>query len=147
MLQQIEQGTLQLVAQQKNIGHAVRGIIVPNLHQYHHLGDAINETDNLPYNPNLKPYETDGKSSGTLDDRWVFSNRIPYLNYGSAAALAASSRALKGYNDTLSQQALTAAIGAWNLEHNEPVKEDSTEMHWFFNNAEIPACIAALYFY
>ena len=51
VLQQIEHGTLQLVAQQKNIGHAVRGIIVPNLHQYHHLGDAINETDNLPYNP------------------------------------------------------------------------------------------------
>ena len=141
VLQQIEQGTLQLVAQQKNIGHAVRGIIVPNLHQYHHLGDAINETDNLPYNPKLKPYETDGKSSGTLDDRWVFSNRVPYLNYGSAAALAAASRVLKGYNDTLSQQALTAAIGAWNLEHNEPISQDSTRRHWFFINAEIPAAL------
>ena len=49
---------LNMVAQVKNIGHPVRGIVVPNLHQYHHLGDAINETDNLPYNPNLKPYET-----------------------------------------------------------------------------------------
>ena len=88
VLQQIEQGTLQLVAQQKNIGHAVRGIIVPNLHQYHHLGDAINETDNLPYNPKLKPYETDGKSSGTMDDRWVFSNRVPFLNYGSAYCIS-----------------------------------------------------------
>jgi hypothetical protein len=65
----------------ENIGHPVRGIIVPNLHQYHHLGDATTETDNLPYNPNLKPYETDGKSSGTLDDRWAFTNREPFLDY------------------------------------------------------------------
>ena len=141
VLQQIEQGTLQLVAQQKNIGHAVRGIIVPHLHQYHHLGDAINETDNLPYNPKLKPYETDGKSSGTLDDRWVFSNRVPSLNFGSAAALAAASRALKGYNDTLSEQALASAIGAWNKEHNEPLKEDNERHNWFFSNAEIPAAL------
>ena len=56
-------------------------------------------------------------------------------------ALAAASRALKGYNDTLSQQALTAAIGAWNLEHNKPIKQDSSQMHWFFINAEIPAAL------
>ena len=141
VLQQIEQGTLQLVAQQKNIGHAVRGIVVPHLYKYHYLGDAINETDNLPYNPKLKPYETDGKSSGTLDDRWVFSNRVPSLNYGSAAALAAASRALKGYNDTLSEQALTAAIGARNLEHNDPVKSNNERISWFFSNAEIPAAL------
>jgi len=141
VLQQIEHGTLQLVAQQKNIGHAVRGIIVPNLHQYHHLGDAINETDNLPYNPNLKPYETDGKSSGTMDDRWVFTERVPFLNYGAAAALASASRALKGYNDTLSRQALDAAIGAWNKEHNEPITRKSPEENWFLSNAEIPAAL------
>ena len=141
VLQQIEQGTLQLVAQQKNIGHAVRGIIVPNLYQYHHLGDAINETDNMPYNPDLKPYETDGKSSGTLDDRWAFTGRIPYLNYGSSAALAAASRVLKGYNDTLSQQALTAAIGAWNLEHNKPLTERSMEENWYQSDAEMPAAL------
>jgi hypothetical protein len=141
ILQQIEHGTLQLVAQQKNIGHAVRGIIVPNLHQYHHLGDAINETDNLIYNPNLKPYETDGKTSGTMDDRWVFTNRNPYLNYGSAAALASASRALKGYNDQLSEEALTAAIGAWDKEHNEPLEKKSEEEAWFRSNAEIPAAL------
>ena len=73
ILQQIEHGTLNLVAQCENIGHPVQGIIVPNLHQYHHLGDAITETDNLPYNPNLKPYETDGKSSGT----WMIAGHSP----------------------------------------------------------------------
>ncbi|MDH7604791.1 MAG: cellulase N-terminal Ig-like domain-containing protein, partial [Melioribacter sp.] len=80
LLQQIEHGTLQLVAQQKNVGHAVRGIIVGNLHQYHHLGDASTITDNLPYNPSLKPYERDEHSSGTMDDRWVFTIRMPWLN-------------------------------------------------------------------
>lgn len=118
VLQQIEHGTLNMVAQVKNIGHPVRGIVVPNLHQYHHLGDASTETDNLPYNPNLKPYETDGKSSGTMDDRWAFTERNSFLDYYTASALAAASRALKGYNDTLSAQALFYAEKLWNENTN-----------------------------
>jgi endoglucanase len=109
ILQQIEHGTLNLVAQCENIGHPVQGIIVPNLHQYHHLGDAMTETDNLPYNPNLKPYETDGKSSGTLDDRWAFTTRQPFLDYSTAATLAAASRALRGFNDDLADRSLVCA--------------------------------------
>ncbi len=119
IIQQIEHGTLQLVAQQKYIGHAVRGIIVGNLHQYHHLGDASTVTDNLPYNPSLKPYETDGKSSGTMDDRWVFTNRVTWLNYYASAALAAAYRVLKDYNKQLAEEALTEAIKAWNKEQTE----------------------------
>ncbi|MGE5846987.1 MAG: glycoside hydrolase family 9 protein [Ignavibacteria bacterium] len=114
ILQQIEHGTLNIVAQVKNIGHPVRGIIVPNLHQYHHLGDASTETDNLPYNPKLKPYESDGNSSGTPDDRWVFTGRSPFLDYFTAAALAAANRALKGYNDTLAAECLLYAEQLWN---------------------------------
>lgn len=109
MLQQIEHGTLNLVAQCENIGHPVRGIIVPNLHQYHHLGDAINETDNLPYNPNLKSYESDGLSSGTMDDRWAFTNRMTFLDYQTAASLAEASRALRGYNNDLADRSLACA--------------------------------------
>ena len=109
ILQQIEHGTLNLVAQCENIGHPVRGIIVPNLHQYHHLGDAVNETDNLPYNPKLKPYESDGLSSGTLDDRWAFTDRMPFLDYQTAASLAAASRALRGYNNELADKSLACA--------------------------------------
>jgi len=109
ILQQIEHGTLNLVAQCENIGHPVRGIIVPNLHQYHHLGDAVTETDNLPYNPNLKPYESDGKSSGKLDDRWAFTNRMTFLDYHTAAALAAASRALRGFNNDLADRSLNNA--------------------------------------
>ena len=109
ILQQIEHGTLNLVAQCENIGHPVRGIVVPNLHQYHHLGDAVNETDNLPYNPKLKPYETDGKSSGTLDDRWAFTTRNSFLDYQTAAALAEATRALRGFDDNLADRALVSA--------------------------------------
>ncbi|MBW8323232.1 MAG: glycoside hydrolase family 9 protein [Prolixibacteraceae bacterium] len=109
ILQQIEHGALNLVAQVENIGHPVRGIIVPNLHQYHHLGDAVTETDNLFYNPALKPYETDGKYSGTLDDRWAFTNRMSFLDYQTAATLAAASRALRGYNNELADKSLACA--------------------------------------
>jgi endoglucanase len=118
ILQQIEHGTLNMVAQVKNIGHPVRGIVVPNLHQYHHLGDASTETDNLPYSSDLKPYQSDGRSSGTMDDRWAFTGRNTSLDYSTAASLAAASRALKGYNDTLSQQCLFYATQLWEEDEN-----------------------------
>ena len=114
MLEQIKHGTLNMVAQVKNIGHPVRGIVVPNLHQYHHLGDAINETDNLLYDSTLQPYEVKGNHSGTLDDRMAFTERTTFLDYYTAAALAAASRALKGFDDTLSEQSLFYAKQLWN---------------------------------
>lgn len=134
ILQQIEHGTLNMVAQVKNIGHPVRGIVVPNLHQYHHLGDAVDETDNLPYNPDLKPYETDGKSSGTLDDRWAFTERTTFLDYYTAAALAAASRALKGFDDTLSQKSLFYAKQLWN-EDDSITKADTSGFSKRFGNS------------
>jgi len=141
LLQQLEHGTLQLVAQHKNIGHAVRGINFPNLHQYHHLGDASTITDNLPYNPKLKPYETDGLTSGTMDDRWVFTTKIPFINYSSIAALASASRALKDYNTQLSEESLLYAISAWDKEHKDPPRKDTSRFSWFFSNAEINAAL------
>lgn len=126
MLQQIEHGTLNLVAQCENIGHPVRGIVVPHLHQYHHLGDAMTETDNLPYNPNLKPYETDGKSSGTLDDRWAFTNRSSWLDFQTAASLASASRALRGYNNELADRSLACAKRLFD-EATEATKETGND--------------------
>ena len=126
ILQQLEHGALNVVAQCENIGHPVRGIIVPNLHQYHHLGDPVNETDNLPYNPDLKPYESDGKSSGTMDDRWAFTNRIPMLDYQTIAALAAANRALLIYNRHLADDCLIQAKKLWDEEKTLPVKVDTT---------------------
>ena len=106
MLQQIEHGTFALLAQAENIGHMARGIVAPVLDQYHHLGDASTITDGLPYNPQLGPLENDGKSSGRVDDRWVFTNLNPHLDIQTATSLAGASRALRGYNDDLSARAL-----------------------------------------
>jgi hypothetical protein len=130
LLQQIEHGTLNLVAQVENIGHPVRGIIVPNLYQYHHLGDASTETDNLPYNPNLKPYETDGKTSGTLDDRWAFTNRNSALDYQTAATLASASRTLKGFNNDLADRSLACALKLLN-EADQAIKNPNEKVDTF----------------
>jgi len=118
LLQQIEHGTLQLLAQHKAVGHAIPGIIVSDLSQYTHLGDAVTITDNLIYNPNLKPNESDGFTSGNFDDRWAFTSKTTALNYGSAAALAAASRALRGYNDSLAQECINIASKVWNEEQS-----------------------------
>jgi len=141
ILQQIEHGALNVVAQVENIGHPVRGIIVPNLHQYHHLGDAINETDNLPYNPDLKPYESDGKSSGTMDDRWVFTNRSAALDYSTAGALAAASRALRDYNRSLADRCLAAAKKMWDENFDKPQNTNQPGGQMFISGSEMSAAL------
>jgi len=134
ILEQIKHGTLNIVAQVKNIGHPVRGIVVPNLHQYHHLGDAVNETDNLLYDSTLKPYEVQGNRSGTMDDRWAFTERTTFLDYYTAAALAAASRALKGFDDTLAEQSLFYAKQLWN-EDDSIAKMDTSGFSKRFGNS------------
>jgi len=123
LLQQIEHGTLQLLAQFKSVGHAINGIIEPQLSQYTHLGDAVTITDNLVYDPHMDENETNGILSGRPDDRWAFTNKSTALDYGSAAALAAASRALKGFNDPLANECLATAKEVWLKAHSkEPDK-------------------------
>lgn len=108
VLQFIEHGTMQLVAQAEIIGHMAQTLSNSVLDNYHHLGDAVSITDGLPYNPELGPYEVarDGRSSGVKDDMWAFTSRNPGLDLRAATMFAAASRALKGYNDDLSERAL-----------------------------------------
>jgi hypothetical protein len=108
ILQFIEHGTMNLVAQAEIIGHMAQTLSNSVLDNYHHLGDAASLTDGLPYNPNLGPYEVarDGRSSGVKDDMWAFTSRNPNLDLRAATMFAATSRALKGYNDDLSKRAL-----------------------------------------
>ncbi|MBS1665357.1 MAG: glycoside hydrolase family 9 protein [Bacteroidetes bacterium] len=141
VLQQIRHGVLNMVAQVKNIGHPVRGIVVPNLHQYHHLGDASTETDNLPYNPRLKPFVSDGKSSGTMDDRWAFTERTVFLDYYTAAALAAASRALKGFDDTLAAQSLYYARKLWREDDSLSKRDTSRFSVMFRRNLKTTAAL------
>jgi endoglucanase len=120
VLQQIEHGALQIAAQYRTIGRLSRGIVDGELHRYHHLGDASTQTDNLIYDPSLKPYETDGRRSGTRDDRWVYTEPSPAANYSGIGALAAASRALRGYNDALASDCLALARKAYAEERARP---------------------------
>ena len=108
VLQFIEHGTLNLVAQAEQIGHMASTLSNSILDNYHHLGDAASITDGLHYDPSLKPYEVsaDGKRSGTPDDMWAFTTRNPSLDFQAATMFAAASRALTGYNDDLAARAL-----------------------------------------
>ena len=108
ILQYIEHGVLNLVAQAEILGHMSQTLSNSVLDNYHHLGDAGSLTDGLPYNPALKPYEVakDGKSSGTPDDMWAFTSRDPNRDFNAATMFAAASRALRGYNDELADRAL-----------------------------------------
>jgi hypothetical protein len=109
IMQFIEHGTLNLVAQAEQIGHMASTLSNSVLDNYHHLGDAASITDGLHYDPTLKPYEVsaDGKRSGTPDDMWAFTTRNPQLDLQAATMFAAASHVLKGYNDDLANRALT----------------------------------------
>ncbi len=94
ILQQIEHGVLSVVGGYRALGRLYRGIICNDLRQYVLLGDSSAMTDNI---------------KGNADDRWVFTENNPPRELTTAAHLAAASRTLKGFNDTLSSQALETA--------------------------------------
>ena len=112
ILQYIEHGVLNLVAQAEQIGHMSQTLSNSVLDNYHHLGDAAGITDGLHYDPRLKPYQksADGKSSGTPDDMWAFTSRNPGLDLQAATMLAAASRVLADYDPDLAKRALKQSI-------------------------------------
>ena len=107
ILQFIEHGVLNLVAQAEQIGHMASTLSNSVLDNYHHLGDAASITDGLHYDPSLKPYEVsaDGKRSGTPDDMWAFTTRNPRLDLQAAGVFTSAARVLRGYNDELADRA------------------------------------------
>lgn len=94
LLQQVENGALSVVNSYLALGRLYRGIICGGLRQYVLLGDAAAMTD--------------GKT-GNEDDRWIFTEDNPRRELSTAANLAATSRVLKGFNDTLSTHCLNIA--------------------------------------
>jgi hypothetical protein len=134
MLQQIEHGALSIVGGYKSMGCLYRGIQDASLHQYTHLGDAATMTDNIVFMDDDKgtamkvhmDYAKRGDQSepkidglpplgfpGSADDRWVFTEDNPLHEMQAAAALAATSRAMKGYNNDLSEDCLRIAGELW----------------------------------
>lgn len=113
MLQQVENGALSVVGAYRSLGRLYRGIICNDLRQYVLLGDAGAMTDNIP---------------GNKDDRWVFSEDNPSRELSTATHLAAVSRVLKEFNDTLSVQSLQTARTLFDITRDEP-RAKSSRIH------------------
>ena len=94
ILQQIEHGALSVVGGYKALGRLYRGIICKELRQYVLLGDPAGMTKGI---------------SGDEDDRLVFTEENPWRDLSTVSHLAAISRVMRGFNDTLSKEALKAA--------------------------------------
>ncbi|MXV52110.1 glycoside hydrolase [Pedobacter sp. HMF7647] len=111
ILEQIEHGLLSVTASYRSMGRFYRGIIEPTIRQYVLLGDPANLTDNIDYDSSKKQGES--FQSNIPDDRWVFTEKNPRRELETAASLAASSRVMKGYNDTLSKSCIEIAQAIW----------------------------------
>jgi endoglucanase len=136
LLQQVEHGVLTILAGYHQFGMLYRGIIVPSLRQYVHLGDGATHTDNKVFN-NPKQKAAAAKIDGLwykkvanrysntfdpelnldmvevyapeLDDRLVFTETNPRRQLQGAAALAAASRVLVDYDPKLSKECIRVA--------------------------------------
>ena len=146
ILQFIEHGILNLVAQAEQIGHMASTLSNSVLDNYHHLGDAASITDGLHYDPSLKPYEVsaDGKRSGTPDDMWAFTTRNLRLDLQAAGVFTSAARVLKGYNDDLAKRAQTQAnrlrkeatelLAKRNVRRNAQAEADDA---WLYGDANL----------
>ena len=128
VIQQVEHGVINLIAQVENIGFVAQGIVQVNMWQYPFLGDGGSQTDGLLYNPALQPYQIYGQTSGTLDDRVAFtSNYSPAGQMSTIAAMASAARVLKDYRPEVSEKALSLAIQLWdeNFEAADPANQQT----------------------
>jgi hypothetical protein len=112
VLQQLEHGVLSVVGGYESLGRLYRGIIEPTLRQYVFLGDGALMTDNVVFDPRKTPEASAPAVGlpGSPDDRWVFTEENARRELLTSGALAAASRALRGYNDDLAARSLKAAI-------------------------------------
>jgi endoglucanase len=117
ILQQIEHGALSVVNGYRSLGRFYRGIICPTLRQYVFLGDGSGMTDGLINKPSPP------------DDRWVFTEDNPARELTTAAHLAAASRVLTGFNDTLSAQCLEIAETIFNLDRPVSGRAITSKIH------------------
>ena len=136
VLQQVEHGVLAILSGYRQMGVLYRGIIVPTLRQYVHLGDASTDTDNkicadtellgkaAKFNEMWYKKVANRYSSifdpelnldqiklvvPDLDDRFVFMETNPDWQLIGASSLAAASRVLRDYNPSLAKECLDAA--------------------------------------
>lgn len=121
-LQQVMHGIHWLAAQYRQIDHSIVGVISSNWDTYLQTADWGVFTDNLFYNPQMKPDESDGQFSGKFDDRYAFTNKDSRREYLVAAIFSASSRVLKDHDKHLADECLNYARQIWDYEEqHEPV--------------------------
>jgi len=118
VLQQVEHGVLTILASYKAMGRFYRGVITPSLKQYTLIGEETNSTDNLFYDPSLKPDEHTATHSGKPDDRWLFTEQNPDHEYKGIAALAIAARVLKDFDPAMAQESLEAAEAMWKQDRD-----------------------------
>jgi hypothetical protein len=109
ILQQVEHGTLTILASYRGLGRLYRGIIVPTLPQYVLIGEETNSTDNLFYNAALRPDERTATHSGKMDDRLVFTEENRGHEYKGITALAIAGRVLRKENSAMARESVEAA--------------------------------------
>ncbi|MCF0166440.1 MAG: glycoside hydrolase family 9 protein [Bacteroidales bacterium] len=129
VVQQIMHGTLNINAQVEALGFVAGNIGQPQMHQYHHLGDAVNLTDGLIYDPKLKPYEVsaDGKRSGTYDDRIIMTARPTAASVmNTIVALASAYPALREYFPKEAERSLKNALMLWD-KYVEGLNDEDVE--------------------
>ncbi len=120
VVEQVEHGVLQTLAQVHAVGHPLMGIHSSNLQQYTFVGDGASQSDGRLYDPKLGPNQIEGNYSGKPDDRWAWTNHNAAMDYSAIATLASASTALKGWNDALAKESLDTAIDFWNREKAHP---------------------------
>ena len=147
VLQQLEHGVLSVVGGYESMGRLYRGIIEPTLRQYVFLGDGAGITDNVVFDPKKTPEASAPAVGlpGSPDDRWVFTEENPRRELLTAAALAAASRALRGYNDDLAARSLKAAIALY--DNAKPQDElarvgAAAELFIATRDAQVPQAVA-----
>jgi endoglucanase len=108
VVEQVEHGILQTLAQIHAVGHPFTGIQSPYLRGYTFIGDAASQTGAYSNNP---------------APRWAWTMTSTGMEYAATASLAAASRTLQGWNDALSKECLEAAIQLWKEAQARPVHE------------------------
>jgi endoglucanase len=107
LVEQVEHGVLQTLAQIHAVGHPFTGIQSPYLQAYTFVGDAASQT---------------GTDSSNPYPRWAWTMTSPPMEYAAAASLAIASRTLRGWNDPLAKQCLDAAIELWRKAQSQPAR-------------------------
>lgn len=130
VVEQVEHGILQTLAQVRAVGHPLMGIHASNLEQYTFVGDGASQTDGRIYNSKLGPNQIQGNDSGKADDRWAWTNHNQAMDYSAVATLASAAEALKGWNDPLAKESLDAAIKLWEQEKAHPGPNAPARFHF-----------------